>query len=462
DYNSDGMYDAIRIGFDVETGTFGSGTATIPLLGELTVPGANSTGIANTVIANSLPNNPQLAQQMTHHVTLDFAGTDINGMGIDGPYDLTLLQAGKSSSGITPYQYPESYSTTAYDHTQFGPATILMGTVSDDIGRPLEGVSVSAGAKTTNTNDAGFYRFYYATGGTMGVLVNYPPALNLSYGSRTVSVSSGSTTYANFTLFRPAGIHGTVTAENGTLIKMGAIIVEGPGTSVFQLDSWGNGSYRITGLRNGTYTVRYTRVGGSDVIAAPLKDTYLTPGQSYEWDVVAYQRRSIFGTVTDIYGDPLEESEVSITEGPFTRTWPSNAETDASGAYSFLNLVPGNYTLEAEPPWPLRNDLIANTTSVTIDISDNTVTKDIVLMPEPVAPVADWITCDVYSGPPPLTVSFGDRSSGYPTSWLWNFGDGTGTSTERNPAHTYTDYGIYNITLTVSNDYGTDTGYFDD
>ncbi|HII98087.1 MAG TPA: PKD domain-containing protein [Methanoregula sp.] len=461
DLNSDGIYDAVRVGFDIRTGSQKE-TFSVPLSGDLTVTGANQSGPSATVIAHAEGGN-FIPKETTAHVTLDFPGTDINGMATDGPYTLRNLKAGASYSGLKPAYYTGEYATAAYDHTQFGPTALLIGTVIDDVGRPLGGVSVSAGAKTTNTNDAGFYRFYYATGGTMGMLVNYPPALNLSYGSRTVSVSSGNTTYANFTLFRPVEIHGTVTAENGTIISEGSIIAEGPGTSVFQLDSWGNGSYRITGLRNGTYTIRYTRVGSSDVIAAPLKDTYLTPGQSYEWDVVAYQRRSISGTVTDIYGDPLKESEVSITEGPFTRTWPSNVETDAVGAYSFLNLVPGTYTIEAEPPWPLRNDLIINTTSVTIDISDNTITKDIVLMPEPVAPVAgDWITCDVYSGPPPLTVSFGDRSSGYPTSWLWNFGDGTGTSTERNPVHTYTDYGIYNITLTVSNDYGTDTGYFDD
>jgi PKD repeat protein len=462
DYNSDGMYDAIRIGFDVETGSFSSGTATIPLLGELTVQGANQTGVVHNVIASSLTNNPQLDQQMTHHVTLDFAGTDINGMGIDGPYDLTLLQAGKTSSGITPYYYPESYATADYDHTQFGPAALLMGTISDDIGRPLESVTISAGGKTTTTNDAGFYRFYYATGGSTQVLVTPPPALNFSSDFRSVSFSTGSTTYANFSLFRPVAIHGTVTAENGTIITEGAIIAEGPTTSVFQLDSWGNGSYRISGQRNGTYDIRYTRVGGSDVIAAPLKDTYLTPGQSYEWDVVAYQRRSISGTVTDIYGDPLDESAVSITDGPITRTWPSNAETDASGVYSFLNLVPGNYTLEAEPPWLLRNDLIANTTSVTIGISDSTVTKNIVLMPEPAEPVVgDFISCDPGGGPPPLTVSFEDRASGYPTAWLWDFGDGD-TSTERRPVHTYTDYGVYNITLTVSNDYGSNTSYFEE
>lgn len=48
------------------------------------------------------------------------------------------------------------------------------------------------------------------------------------------------------------------------------------------------------------------------------------------------------------------------------------------------------------------------------------------------------------------TFSFTDLSTGNPTAWLWNFGDG-GTSTLQNPTHTYTSNGIYLVTLTISN-----------
>jgi len=60
------------------------------------------------------------------------------------------------------------------------------------------------------------------------------------------------------------------------------------------------------------------------------------------------------------------------------------------------------------------------------------------------------------SGDIPLAVSFADGSSGSPTSWLWDFGDGT-TSTEQNPRHTYVSPGTYGVTLTVSDAYGSDT-----
>ncbi|MDH3255278.1 MAG: PKD domain-containing protein [Acidobacteriota bacterium] len=47
-----------------------------------------------------------------------------------------------------------------------------------------------------------------------------------------------------------------------------------------------------------------------------------------------------------------------------------------------------------------------------------------------------------------LTVVFRDASSGEPSSWLWNFGDGR-TSSLQNPIHTYGRAGAYVVTLTV-------------
>jgi len=43
-----------------------------------------------------------------------------------------------------------------------------------------------------------------------------------------------------------------------------------------------------------------------------------------------------------------------------------------------------------------------------------------------------------------------------PTSWFWEFGDGN-TSTEQNPTHIYSNPGLYTVSLTVSNQYGSDT-----
>lgn len=53
-------------------------------------------------------------------------------------------------------------------------------------------------------------------------------------------------------------------------------------------------------------------------------------------------------------------------------------------------------------------------------------------------------------------ISFFDSSSGFPTSWNWDFGD-SGTSTVQNPTYTYTSSGTYTVTLITCNAYGCDT-----
>ncbi len=52
-------------------------------------------------------------------------------------------------------------------------------------------------------------------------------------------------------------------------------------------------------------------------------------------------------------------------------------------------------------------------------------------------------------GQPPLTVHFGNQSTGGFTASSWDFGDGE-SSTARDPVHVYATAGAYTVTLTIS------------
>ncbi|MCB0522751.1 MAG: PKD domain-containing protein [Saprospiraceae bacterium] len=55
-----------------------------------------------------------------------------------------------------------------------------------------------------------------------------------------------------------------------------------------------------------------------------------------------------------------------------------------------------------------------------------------------------------------LTVEFTDLSTYAPTDWAWDFGDGT-VSQDTSPVHTFPGGGTYEVCLTVSNPYSSDT-----
>jgi len=66
-----------------------------------------------------------------------------------------------------------------------------------------------------------------------------------------------------------------------------------------------------------------------------------------------------------------------------------------------------------------------------------------------VPPVASFTT-NVTDGSAPLSVQFTDTSQDA-EKWSWDFDDNYQTSNEKNPVHTYTSVGTYNVKLTVSN-----------
>jgi PKD repeat protein len=123
---------------------------------------------------------------------------------------------------------------------------------------------------------------------------------------------------------------------------------------------------------------------------------------------------------------------------PYTYSWsPATGLSD-----------PGVAQPEASP---------ATTTTYALTVTDALAQTDTDTVTATVAPapVADFTAAPTI-GVAPLTVTFSDASTNDPTSWSWDFGDGS-ASMAQDPVHDYTEVGAYTVTLTAGSGGGSDT-----
>jgi PKD repeat protein len=132
----------------------------------------------------------------------------------------------------------------------------------------------------------------------------------------------------------------------------------------------------------------------------------------------------------------------SSTGNPTSWSWDFGDGTSSTAQNpTHIYAIPGSYTVSL--------------TATNAGGSDTKTLTDYITVSAPASPTADF-SASPTSGNAPLAVSFSDSSTGNPTDWSWDFGDGS-TSTARNPSHTYTTPGSYTVSLTASNLTGSDT-----
>lgn len=169
----------------------------------------------------------------------------------------------------------------------------------------------------------------------------------------------------------------------------------------------------------------------------PYNETALNQIPDPVYFRIAEQELSRTITIPSRGQAPLNVSFIDLALiGSVNNTWYFGDGTTASDMLttSHQYTIPGEY-LVTLVSW--NNETMTN-------ISFPVVVEEI-----PIPLKADF-TADPVSGTPPLQVNFTDISTGYPVSWNWTFGDGTG-SHEQNPIHTYAGIGGYTVTLEITN-----------
>jgi len=189
----------------------------------------------------------------------------------------------------------------------------------------------------------------------------------------------------------------------------------------------------------GTYRVTMTAANSVGASVALATATITVSNQPVDArPIAAFTSSVISGTF------PLSVSfSDNSSNAPTSWSWNfGDGTTSTSQNPTHVYTAAGTYTVTMSATNAVGTSLAPATTTITVSSP-----------PVDARPVAAF-TSSVISGTAPLSVTFTDSSSNSPTSWAWNFGDGT-TSTSQNPTHVFTAAGIYTVTMSATNAVGT-------
>lgn len=245
------------------------------------------------------------------------------------------------------------------------------------------------------------------------------------------------------------GIHGVVTA-NGQPVKCEVSIKNHDklNSSVFtDLPS----GYYARPIKAGTYTVIYKAEGYPEA----ERTVTVIDRQKLVMDVELVSTNPIQAPVADFDASPVE-----ITVGESVQFTDKSTNEPTSWEWSFEGGTPSTSTQQNPSVKYTQVGEFTVTLKVSNEGGNNTLSREKyikVKAPIPAAPVAnfDASSLEIFEGE---TVSFQDKSSNEPTAWQWIFeGAAPATSTDQNPTVMYNNEGTYSVTLTVSNEGGSNT-----
>jgi len=185
----------------------------------------------------------------------------------------------------------------------------------------------------------------------------------------------------------------------------------------------------------GSYTVQLTDNANGRVIADAVMFTSLTG--------LTNMLQAEFGVSAITGSAPLtvdltDYSQESSSAGANITAWFwdfGDGTTSTARSPQHIYTSPGIYT-------------VSLTVTDTVGAQDTEIKTGLIAVDRTATLSAQFAAKNrIVTGWTPL--EFIDQSSGNPTSWFWDFGDGT-TSTQQNPIHSFLTAGMYPVTLTVT------------
>lgn len=193
----------------------------------------------------------------------------------------------------------------------------------------------------------------------------------------------------------------------------------------------------------GTYTVSLT-AENQDYSDTKVEESYITV-YSCGAPVAEFSGQPRNGC------SPLRVCFANLSQNATSWEWQfgdGTTSTEQNPCHTYRS--PGTYTVVLTA-W---NDAQYHETGPAASLSDTETKSGYIVATACDPPIAQFYGVPT-SGLKPLTVVFTNQSIGG-TSFSWDFGDGS-TSTAFNPTHVYQSVGVYTVSLTATNAYGSDT-----
>lgn len=281
-----------------------------------------------------------------------------------GRYNIELLLGSNIWMGFDQSQY---FFPVVYHGVTNG---IIQGTVTDQEGNALPGVTISlSDGSTIETDQNGFYQYVDKTPGDYTVsasLSGYNPQ------SKSTSLTSGQTAIVNFTLIRsPGSVIGTVLDESTGQPIAGAEVI------LYSYPDYGetgratsdeNGMYYFSSVPAGTYQTSASAEGYNTNTSQVLP---VGNNETTQLDVLLTPANvTLSGTVYDKETDlPISGATVILSNG-------QTITADENGYYSF-SVFPGTYTVTAS-----ADGYTSNQESITLETGSD-YEQDLLLEPLP-------------------------------------------------------------------------------
>ncbi|MFA5771840.1 MAG: carboxypeptidase regulatory-like domain-containing protein [Thermoplasmata archaeon] len=290
----------------------------------------------------------------------------------------------------------------------------LEGNVTDSLGNPIVGATVSASGTSTPTDPNGHYLLHWTSNGTYTVTGSKG-----SYGCirsvvSNVAVVKGATTYLDIVLANSAKISGYVTNENGQAL-----------TDIYCYIAT-IGKYKYTNslgyyifnedLNASTYNISFT--GGYYMPTSQNATVLLAGDDCLNNNVTMIVGGSISGAITNSYGGPISSITVYAYNAADTTNYVASTYTNTNGFYNITKLATGTYIIKTHSTDTYKEN---SKTAISVSLRQTTANQNITLEFQPT--VSGFVSKS--SGEP----VYGATVTAYNTSQTSDYGSSSDTTT---------------------------------